>query len=75
MRQNTRYPLALALGSLARVDAFFRINCVTIQSGRIDTLVNPGAVSAHSHTLIGGSSMPLTRHPRLAVLTTSQTLA
>jgi hypothetical protein len=47
---------ALALVSVGGVDAFFRINCAKIQVGRIDPIVNPGALAAHCHTIVGGSS-------------------
>lgn len=47
---------AIAFLPLGRVDAFFRVNCGKIQTGRIDPIVNPGAVSAHAHTIVGGSS-------------------
>ena len=38
------------------VNAFWRMNCAVIQTGRVDPLVNPGAVAAHAHTIVGGSS-------------------
>ncbi len=47
---------ALALLLLGRVEAFWRMNCAVIQSGRIDPIVNPGEVAAHAHTIAGGSS-------------------
>jgi hypothetical protein len=47
---------ALALASVGGVDAFFRINCAKIQVGRIDPIVNPGALAAHCHSIVGGSS-------------------
>jgi imidazolonepropionase-like amidohydrolase len=46
----------LAIASIGGVDAFFRINCAKIQVGRIDPIVNPGAIAAHCHTIVGGSS-------------------
>jgi hypothetical protein len=46
----------LALVSIGGVDAFFRINCAKVQVGRIDPIVNPGALAAHCHTIVGGSS-------------------
>ncbi|KAI4728135.1 WSC-domain-containing protein [Aureobasidium sp. EXF-10728] len=46
----------LALASIGGVDAFFRINCAKIQVGRIDPIVNPGALAAHCHTISGGST-------------------
>jgi hypothetical protein len=48
------FVLAFTLAS--SVHAFFRINCANIQRGRIDPLVNPGALAAHSHSIVGGSS-------------------
>ena len=47
---------ALALASVGGVDAFFRLNCAKVQVGRIDPIVNPGALAAHCHTIVGGSS-------------------
>ncbi|KAK5107086.1 hypothetical protein LTR62_001870 [Meristemomyces frigidus] len=49
--------LALGLSMLPRSDAFWRLNCGIIQSGRIDPLVNFGTVSAHAHTITGGSNI------------------
>lgn len=52
-----RNTLAVALIVAAtQVNAFFRINCGIIQTGRVDPIVNPGAVAAHAHTIVGGSS-------------------
>ncbi|KAK5135954.1 hypothetical protein LTR08_004412 [Meristemomyces frigidus] len=48
---------ALALPFLTGVNAFWRMNCAIINTGRIDPLVNPGAVSAHTHTIVGGSNI------------------
>jgi hypothetical protein len=47
---------ALAFASIGGVDAFFRVNCAKIQVGRIDPIVNPGALAAHCHSIVGGSS-------------------
>ncbi|KAG9688704.1 WSC-domain-containing protein, partial [Aureobasidium melanogenum] len=47
----------LALASIGGVDAFFRINCAKVQVGRIDPIVNPGALAAHCHTIVGGSNI------------------
>lgn len=47
---------SLALASIGGVDAFFRLNCAKVQVGRIDPIVNPGALAAHCHTIVGGSS-------------------
>ncbi|KAI5246626.1 WSC-domain-containing protein [Aureobasidium subglaciale] len=49
--------IALAFSSIGGVDAFFRINCAKIQVGRIDPIVNPGALAAHCHTISGGSNI------------------
>ncbi|THX42582.1 WSC-domain-containing protein [Aureobasidium pullulans] len=38
---------ALAFASIGGVNAFFRVNCAKIQVGRIDPIVNPGALAAH----------------------------
>lgn len=56
--------IAVVLYFIGLVDAFFRINCGNIQKGRIDPLVNPGALAAHSHSIVGGSSM-LRAFPRI----------
>ncbi len=42
---------------VVQVDAFWRMVCGTIQTGRIDPIVNPGALSGHCHTVAG----PLTK--------------
>lgn len=57
LKLNT-FTVAVAIASLpiGMVDAFFRVNCGKIQTGRIDPIVNPGAVAAHAHTIVGGSS-------------------
>lgn len=38
------------------VDAFWRMNCGTIQLGRIDPIINPGGISGHVHILAGPNS-------------------
>lgn len=43
--------------SASYVQAFFRINCNIIQTGRIDPVINPGSVSTHVHTVAGASGM------------------
>lgn len=40
-----------------QVNAFWRMGCSTILSGRIDPIVNPGKLSTHSHTIVGGSNI------------------
>lgn len=68
--------LALALTYLGGVDAFFRINCATINRGRIDPLVNPGTLAAHSHTIVGSASeLERCFLGQGTILTHSQTLA
>jgi hypothetical protein len=48
---------ALALAALiGDANAFWRMNCANIMLGRVDPIVNPGAVSAHVHTVQGSSS-------------------
>ncbi|CAC9885215.1 unnamed protein product, partial [Aureobasidium pullulans] len=48
---------ALAFASIGGVNAFFRVNCAKIQVGRIDPIVNPGALAAHCHSIVGGSNI------------------
>ena len=36
--------------------AYWRMGCGNIQTGRIDPIVTPGKVSAHSHKIVGPSS-------------------
>jgi hypothetical protein len=52
---------ALTLILIDGAEAFWRMNCAVIQTGRVDPLVNPGAVAAHAHTIVGGSSKLNTR--------------
>ena len=44
------------LSILGSTEAFWRMNCATVQRGRIDPIVSPGRISAHVHTLVGSSS-------------------
>ena len=37
--------------------AYWRMGCGNIQTGRIDPIVNPGKLSGHSHKIVGPSSM------------------
>lgn len=46
----------VASAFLGVVDAFWRMNCGIIQTGRLDPILNPGAVSSHSHKISGPSS-------------------
>jgi len=48
---------APALAFIGSANAFWRMNCNVIQTGRVDPIVNPGAVAAHCHTIVGASSM------------------
>ena len=50
----------LALGALAALgtltSAFFRLPCTApLVVQRADPIVNPGALSGHSHTIMGGN--------------------
>ncbi len=47
---------AAVLLFLHGADAFWRMNCAVVQTGRVDPLVNPGTVAAHAHSIVGGSS-------------------
>lgn len=58
MYSNTLTASALALLSTlaAPVDAYWRMGCPgTLLEGRIDPVVNPGAVSGHTHVILGGN--------------------
>ena len=46
---------------LGRVDAYWRMVCGTIQTGRIDPVISPGQISGHCHTLAGAISKILQR--------------
>ena len=47
----------LSLGSLAGIsEAFWRMSCSIIQTGRIDPIVSPGKVASHVHKISGASS-------------------
>ncbi|TKA82437.1 hypothetical protein B0A49_00036 [Cryomyces minteri] len=49
--------LILASALIDSVDAFWRMNCAVIQTGRVDPVVNPGKLAAHAHTIIGASNI------------------
>ncbi|KAK4570039.1 hypothetical protein LTR86_003009 [Recurvomyces mirabilis] len=55
--------IAIGVTVLPGSDAFWRINCEIIQTGRIDPLVNPGTVAAHAHTITGGSNIGVNSTP------------
>jgi hypothetical protein len=46
----------VACASFTFVDAFWRMNCGIVQNGRVDPIVNPGAISSHAHMISGPSS-------------------
>lgn len=54
--QVSRLIPGLVLAYAGLTNAFWRMNCGVIQTGRVDPLVNPGAIAAHAHTIVGGSS-------------------
>lgn len=58
---------ALALLYARNANAFWRMNCGIIQRGRIDPLVSPGAIAAHVHTIVGGSSEYMCLSNRLCI--------
>jgi hypothetical protein len=51
--------MILLLGIITLVGqslAFWRMGCTTVTIGRVDSIVSPGQVSAHVHTVVGSSS-------------------
>lgn len=48
--------ISLLLAALAPADAFWRMSCSIVQTGRVDPLVSPGKVAGHVHKIAGGSS-------------------
>jgi hypothetical protein len=58
LKMTPRYSrLAVAFATcLSSANAFWRMNCANMMVGRVDPIVNPGAVAAHVHTVQGGSS-------------------
>ncbi|GAB7342552.1 hypothetical protein MBLNU457_g0730t1 [Dothideomycetes sp. NU457] len=55
--QVSRLIPGLVLAYAGLTNAFWRMNCGVIQTGRVDPLVNPGAIAAHAHTIVGGSNI------------------
>ncbi|KAK5148930.1 hypothetical protein LTR04_000305, partial [Oleoguttula sp. CCFEE 6159] len=53
--------LAIVFAALSGngVDAFWRMNCGVIQTGRIDPIVTPGGISSHVHKIAGGYNIGL----------------
>lgn len=57
MKTGISFSVALSLGSLlGSANAFWRMNCGVAQTGRIDPILSPGAVSGHVHLLSGATS-------------------
>lgn len=56
MKPTVAFKAATALPFLTGVDAFWRLNCAVIQTGRVDPVVNPGTYAEHAHSIVGGSS-------------------
>ena len=48
---------AIAAYSLPFTNAFWRMQCSTSQTGRIDPIISPGQVSSHVHRISGGSNI------------------
>ena len=47
----------LVLAALTGVcQGYWRMGCGTVQTGRIDPIVNPGKLSGHAHKIVGASS-------------------
>ncbi|KAK0512548.1 hypothetical protein JMJ35_004565 [Cladonia borealis] len=52
--------LVVCVGSLTGFsDAFWRMSCGIIQTGRIDPVVSPGKISGHVHKIAGASNIGL----------------
>ncbi|KAI9818427.1 MAG: hypothetical protein M1827_000486 [Pycnora praestabilis] len=50
--------LALATATfISAADGYWRMNCGVVQVGRIDPVVSPGAISSHTHKLVGASNI------------------
>lgn len=58
MFKPSLFNVALLVASLSShgVDAFWRMNCGLMETGRIDPIVTPGKISSHVHKLAGGYS-------------------
>jgi hypothetical protein len=59
--------LGVLLTAVPPVDAFFRMSCGRIQTGRIDPIITPGGVAGHCHLISG----PISRwqHDLLSAIT------
>jgi hypothetical protein len=49
----------VALLFVSFVDAFWRMVCGTIRTGRIDPIISPDTISGHCHTIAGPISKSL----------------
>lgn len=57
LKMGDIFYLACALAFLIDgANAFWRMNCAKINTGRMDSIVTPGKVSGHMHTFVGASS-------------------
>jgi hypothetical protein len=51
---NMNVLVSLVLAAFfTQADAFWRLSCGRIQMGRVDPIINPGAIAGHSHTISG----------------------
>ncbi|KFY25116.1 hypothetical protein V493_04831 [Pseudogymnoascus sp. VKM F-4281 (FW-2241)] len=56
MRSTSTSALVAALLAIAPADAFWRLPCrAPLLFERTDPIVNPGTISAHAHTIMGGN--------------------
>ena len=62
LNQLTSLTIGLVLAYANLANAFWRMNCAVIQTGRVDPIVNPGTYAAHGHTIVGGSSKSTFTH-------------
>ena len=60
MRLQNYFTLFVGFGTLTGFsNAFWRMSCGIIQTGRIDPIVTPGEVTSHVHKIAGASSESL----------------
>ncbi|KAI1465850.1 uncharacterized protein F4812DRAFT_437801 [Daldinia caldariorum] len=50
---------AVLLACLQGAEAYWRMSCSLIQTGRLDPIVSPGVASAHVHKVSGASNFGL----------------
>ncbi|KAL2423947.1 hypothetical protein ABEF95_010356 [Exophiala dermatitidis] len=61
MKLSMKVSTALGLASwLGSADAFWRVTCGLAQTGRIDPIIDPGAVSGHVHIISGATNINTT---------------